>query len=306
VETTASGLNRVLPGLTIKDVWSDLPVKEQKIKHFQETLKNASFFATFKKEVIGKKFLSVERRAKNILIHISGGKTILIHMKMTGHVLVGMYEFDTKKKTWAPSVKEKNQALRDPFNKFIHFVISLSNGKHLALSDMRKFAKITLLTTKEINETSHLQGIGPEPLEKDFTEKKMTERILTKKSGKIKSVLMDQSVIAGIGNIYSDEILWLVGLHPEERVQHIPKTKFPLIYKAMKATLAKGIDFGGDSMSDYRNIDGEPGKFQHHHNAYRKTGKPCGKQGCKGVILRKVVGGRSAHFCSVHQRLLKK
>lgn len=313
VQTTASGLNRVLPGLTIKDIWSDLPIKGQKIKHFQETLKNASFFTAFKKEVIGKKFLSVERRAKNILIHTTGGKTILIHMKMTGHILVGKYEFDPKQKTWIPSPAEKNQALRDPFNKFIHFVIALSNGKHLALSDMRKFAKITLLETDSTSSpqakeqhAAHLSNLGPEPLEKSFTEKKMTERILTKKSGKIKSVLMDQSVIAGIGNIYSDEILWLVGLHPEERVQNIPKEKFPLLYKAMKATLAKGIDFGGDSMSDYRNIDGEAGKFQHHHNAYRKTGKPCGKSGCKGVILRKVVGGRSAHFCSVHQRLLKK
>lgn len=303
VQTTAAGLDRVLPGLKIVDVWSDLPVKNQRVKHYKDTVKDLAFFEYFKKEVTGKKFLSVERRAKNILINISGGLTILVHMKMTGHVLIGRYQFDTKQKVWLPHPDEKNDALRDPFNKYIHFVMVLSNGKHFAFSDSRKFAKITLLSTKEAHTTKHLSAIGPEPLEKAFTETIMMERLMKKPTGKMKLVLMDQSVIAGIGNIYSDEVLWLAGIHPEERVQNVPKQKFHIVFDAIKSTLSKGIDFGGDSMSDYRDIDGKAGKFQLHHNAYRRTGKPCGKKGCAGVILRKVVGGRSAHFCSVHQKL---
>ena len=108
-----------------------------------------------------------------------------------------------------------------------------------------------------------------------------------------------------IGNIYSDEMLWLAGIHPEEKVADIPSSKMKLLFAGMKEVLAKGIDFGGDSMSDYRDINGKKGNFQHHHNAYRRKGEACGKRGCKGVILRKVVAGRSSHYCSIHQKLSK-
>jgi len=113
---------------------------------------------------------------------------------------------------------------------------------------------------------------------------------------------MDQSIIAGIGNIYSDEMLWLAGIHPESKPGKIPENLMKLLYKSMKEVLKKGIDFGGDSMSDYRNIYGEKGQFQGKHNAYRKTGTKCARKNCKGIITRKMVGGRSSHFCSIHQK----
>ena len=113
---------------------------------------------------------------------------------------------------------------------------------------------------------------------------------------------MDQSVVAGVGNIYSDEALWLSGIHPTSIVSKIPEKKLKELLKAVIAVLKKGIDFGGDSTSDYRQIDGTRGKFSGQHNAYRLTGKPCKKRGCSGVITRIIVGGRSAHFCSVHQK----
>ena len=111
---------------------------------------------------------------------------------------------------------------------------------------------------------------------------------------------MDQSVLTGIGNIYSDEILWRAGVRPERKVSNIAESEMKLIFKAIKETLRKGINFGGDSMSDYRNIHGLPGKFQMHHEAYRRAGEKCRK--CGGVIQRKVLNGRSAHFCPMHQR----
>ena len=300
VETTVKGLKKVLLKRAILDVWTDLAKANQRVPHFKNTLKDADFYKKFKKEITGTKVISVERRAKNILINLSNKKTILIHMKMTGHVLYGKYGYDKKKNIWLALEKGP---LQDPFNRFIHFVLTFSNGKHLALCDMRKFAKITLLDTKTAHETKHLEGIGPEPLDKKFTEKVFRERLLLRPTGRIKTNLMDQTLIAGIGNIYSDEALWLAGINPETRTETIPKDKMSLLYKSVLAVLRKGIDFGGDSTSDYRTIDGTPGKFSHHHNAYRRTGKPCGKKGCTGVILRKVVGGRSAHFCSVHQNL---
>jgi formamidopyrimidine-DNA glycosylase len=276
VETTTRGLRKTVVGLTIKDVWTDLSTKD---KRKSDSVANPKFFKTFKKEVTGKKILSAERRAKNILINLSGHQTILVHMKMTGYLFYG----------------------ENPKIKFAHVVFTLSNKKYLVFSDIRKFGKITLLDTKTAHDSKHLNNIGPEPLDKNFTLKTLTERLNKKLKGKIKTVLMDPSIVAGIGNIYSDEILWRAGINPERQVSKITQKELELIFKAIKETLKKGIDFGGDSMSDYKNIYGLPGKFQMHHEAYRRTGEKCRKKGCGGIITRKVINGRSAHFCSKHQ-----
>lgn len=289
VETTTQGLRKTILGLAIKDVWTDLSTKD---KRQSGAIANPKYFKIFKKEVLGKKIISVTRRAKNILINLSGNKTILIHLKMTGYLFYG----------------------KDPKIKFAHVIFSLSNKKYLVLSDMRKFGKITLLDPEgkstscgASTKSSYLAHLGPEPLDKNFTLEKLIECLNKKPNGKIKAVLMDQSVIAGIGNIYSDEILWRVGAHPETRISTLLRQgsagqKIKLIFRAIKETLKKGIDFGGDSMSDYRNIYGLPGKFQLHHEAYRRTGEKCRKPNCKGIIKRKKINNRSAHFCSAHQR----
>ncbi len=294
VETTTKGLRETIVELNIKDVWTDLSTKD---KRQVQSIANPKFFTIFKKDVVNKKILSIERRAKNILINLSKNKTILIHLKMTGHLLYGKYKFNKNK--WTP---DETGPLHDPFNKYVHVVFSLSNGKHLAFSDARKFGKVTLLDTNTMHETKHLNNIGPEPLETNFTLEKLKERLNKKPNGKVKTVLMDQGIIAGIGNIYSDEVLWKAGVHPERKVSKITNIEIKLIFKTIKETLAKGIDFGGDSMSDYRNIHGLRGKFQLHHEAYRRTGEKCRKKNCKGIITRKIINTRSAHFCSVHQR----
>ncbi len=296
VQTTVSGLKKVLPKLTITDVWSDLPQKKHKQK---ETIKYLSYFNDFKKQIIRRKVVDVKRRAKNILIFLSGNRTILVHMKMTGHLLYGKYkQIDN---TWKPAEKGP---LEDPCNRFIHAVFTLSNGKHLAFSDARKFGKIAVADSDTIYESSHLKHLGPEPLEKNFTFKKFKERLAKKPNQKIKLVLMDQSIVSGIGNIYSDEILWHAGVHPEKRMKNISEEKQKKMFNATKLVLKKGIHFGGDSTSDYRDITGRPGKFNLHHNAYQRTGEKCRKND-GGVILRKMIGGRSAHFCSKHQKLEK-
>jgi len=313
VTTTVNGLQQVLPGLRITDAWTDLAKKTPSRKHFNDSLKSEIFYKKFKKEIVGAKVLSVERRAKNILIHLdptspkkglrgAGNKTILIHMKMTGHIMYGRYIYDLKKNEWIPAPGER-EALFDPFNKFLHFVLSFSNKKQMVLSDMRKFAKVTLFPTSEISTILHLAHIGPEPLESSFTFTKFKERVLSRPHGNIKTVLMDQTIIAGIGNIYSDEMLWLAGIHPESQPAKVPLPQLRDLYNAMKKVLNKGIDFGGDSTSDYRDIEGKRGKFQAEHNVYRRTKEKCGKKGCSGVILRKVINGRSAHFCNTHQKL---
>lgn len=277
VETTTKGLKRTILGLTIKDVWTDLKTKD---KRQSGAIANPKYFKIFKKEVLGKKILSIERRAKNILINLSGDKTILVHLKMTGYLFYG----------------------KNPKIKFAHVIFSLSGKKYLVLSDIRKFGKITLLDTETMHESKHLKNIGPEPLDKKFTLEKLRERFKIRPNGKIKTVLMDQSIIAGIGNIYSDEILWRAGVHPERKASKLKESEIKLIFKSIKEVLTKGIDFGGDSISDYRNIYGLPGKFQLHHEAYGRTGEKCRKKNCQGIIIRKIINGRSAHFCSIHQK----
>jgi formamidopyrimidine-DNA glycosylase len=292
VQTTVSGLQSVLPKLSFISLWTDWP------KMFRGTGIKAVQAA-----ILHKKIIRVERRAKNILIHFEGDHTLLIHMKMTGHLLYGYYKEHLK--TWVPHEHEKNEALRDPYNRFIHVLFSLSNGKHLAFCDTRKFGKLALIETSKLATSPHLSHLGPEPLSPTFTFKVFNECLAKKAKSKIKTVLMDQTILAGIGNIYSDEVLWLSGIHPEQRVSEISPLHLKALFQSIKPTLRGGIAFGGDSTSDYRNIYGEPGKFQNKHHAYRKTGKPCERRGCKGIILRKVVGGRSAHFCSLHQPLRK-
>lgn len=304
VQTTVEGIRRTVIGRRIVGVWSNYNSPYFK---GSETIKDPAYFKRFKREVVGKNILSAERRAKNILINLSDGLTILIHMKMTGHVMYGKYEFSRKKADardpWQPIEPD---ALKDPYNRKVRFMLSFDNGKFLALSDVRRFAKVTLLSTDLAHESVHLSTIGPEPLEDSFTFDRFKDRLVKRLNGKVKQVLTDQTILAGIGNIYADESLWRAGIHPLEQVRDIPLKKLQELFGAVKKVLGSGIDLGGDSTSDYRNIDGERGESHEHHRAYQRTGDCCDKRGCGGTIVRIVVGARATHYCDKHQRLLVK
>ncbi len=168
---------------------------------------------------------------------------------------------------------------------------------------MRKFARVSLEKTSGIEKSEHLEEHGPDALDKKLTFEKFVDRLKTKPNWPIKKILMDHSVISGIGNIYSDEMLWCTGIHPLQKIDKIPPQKARGLFGAMKKVLLLGMDFGGDSMSDYRNVLGERGKFQLRHEAYRRTEKNAENR-CSGTIRRIKVGGRSAHFCDKHQKLL--
>lgn len=296
VHTTVSGLQTHVVNLTIKDIWSNYNSPYFK---GSETIKDPEYFKLFKKKVLDQRIIQATRRAKNILIKLENGSTILIHLKMTGHLLYGKYKFDSKNKSdpWSPISPE---SLKDPYNRRVRFILSLSNGHFLALSDVRRFAKVTLFESDK-HKDEHFKDFGPEPLEKSFDLNEFVARLKLKPRGKIKQVLMDQNIIAGIGNIYADESLWRAGINPLEKVADIKPAKMKMLFDAVKKTLARGIDFGGDSTSDYRNIHGEKGKFHETHRAYQRKGEKCTKKGCDGMIVRIVIGSRSAHYCNKHQ-----
>lgn len=295
VETTVKGLNETVKGKKIIDVWTSY--KSSHRMH-EESIKNPKYFLKFKKEVLGAKIVKAERRAKNILITLSNKKIVLIHMKMTGHLLYGKYEYHKKQNLW---IAVEKGPLQDPFNQYIRLVFKLSNNKCLVFSDVRKFAKVVILDLKDAFRSSHLSHLGPEPLDESFTPKVFYEQLAKKPNGKIKQILMDQTIVSGIGNIYSDEILWASNIHPLSIVKNLSLKNIQIIWKNTNLILKKGISFKGDSLSDYRNIDGNKGGFQYQHKAYRNTGKQCAKKGCSGKIRRIVVGGRSSHYCDLHQ-----
>lgn len=277
VHTTVEGLKKIIVEKTITDVWSDFHIGSSHNK--KKNIKNYAYFIKLKKIVVGAKIISIERRGKNILINLNNKYTIVIHMKMTGHLMYG--------------VKDK----------WVHLVFKLKNAKDLVLSDMRKFASVTFIKTEELHLHSTVGSLGPEPLSKTFSPKILFERIQRKKSWPIKSALLDQKVLAGLGNIYTDEILWATGIHPLSIVAKIPKNKFQDIFTEMLKVLKFSISKGGDSKSDYRNAFGEKGEFQDFHKAYSNKGKKCPKKNCPSIIERIVVKGRGSYFCPIHQKL---
>jgi formamidopyrimidine-DNA glycosylase len=283
VHTTVEGLKTVVIGKTIIDAWSDFHVGSSHGN--RSTIKNKKYFEQFKKTVVGSKIKNIERRGKNILIHLSPrtdsepAYTIVVHMKMTGCL---MYK------------KNKDE-------KYLHFVLTFKSEDFLLLSDLRKFASVTITETKNLNTHESLAKLGPDPLDKTMNAKKLFEIIRSKNNLPIKSALLDQTAIAGIGNIYSDEILWTTSIHPLSKSNKVPRKKFVEIIRAMKKILKFSIKYGGDSKSDYRNAFGEKGGFQNFHQVYGKKKENCQKKGCSGIIDRIVVKGRSAHFCPRHQ-----
>jgi formamidopyrimidine-DNA glycosylase len=295
VQTTVNGLSEVLPKKKIVEIWNSY---NSPYFYGKENIKDRKYFLKFKKSVLNSPILSVERKGKNILINLKNKITILVHMKMTGHFLYGNYKFH--KNSW---VAVDEGPLKDPFNRHIRLVFKLSDGKYLAFSDMRKFAKVMYIKSSDLDKHPDIKSVAPDPL--CITKKEFIERLRQKKSGRIKNILMDQGLVSGIGNIYSDETLFRTNVHPESDVRAISDKKLGEMWLESCKVLEKGIDFGGDSTSDYRNIHGERGAFQNKHEVYRKTGLKCPKKGCGGKIERKIVGGRSAHFCNKHQKLLK-
>ena len=286
VETTVRGLKSRILGRKIKDVWIDFEKMVKKPKNFKE----------FKRKLKGKEIKNIKRRGKNILINLSDNKILLIHQKMTGHLLFGKWVF--KKGKWFSEVPGP---LRNDFkNQFLHLVFFLDNGKNLALSDLRKFAKVELWDKNELENSKGFKDLGHEPLEKKFTFVKFKGVLEKRKKGKIKQVLMDQKIIAGIGNIYSDEILWDAQVNPFRDIKTLKEKELKKIYKSMRKILKKGIRVKGDSVSDYRKIDGTEGGFGSLEKVYRKEGKKC--QRCGSIIKRKKIGGRSTHFCPKCQK----
>jgi len=281
VETTVNFLKKKILGKKIKEVFVEA----------EQLIKKPSL-SRFKKLIKGKKIEKIERKGKNILFFLSQNLVLLFHLKLTGHLLLG--EWKKEKGKWV-SLKE-GPLKEDPINRFLRVIFVFEDGKMLALSDLRKFAKIELGKTKEI--LKELEKLGPDPLEISFEEFK--KRIQKKKKSEIKKVLMDQEVISGVGNIYSVEALWEAKISPFRKVKDISEKELKKLFESLKKVLKLAIKLQGESISDWRKPNGEKGNYDKIRKVYRKEGEKC--QRCGKKILKKTQAQRSTYFCANCQK----
>lgn len=286
VQTVVSDLNKKIVGDTIVDFWSDWP----------KALKNISV-EKFRKEIRGKKILGAKRIGKNIFINLSGGKTIYVHLKMTGHLLVKSQISNTKSPKF----------FNDRVNQYVHHIWSLKaksqklkSEKRMEFSDLRKFGKIIFSETDKIKEIKEIKNLGVDAMSEEFTLKKFQDILKIKSRKKIRDILMDQGIVAGIGNIYASEILFEAGIFPTRITRSLKKSEVRSIYQKIKSILKKAIQMRGTSESDYRDTSGAPGNFQKILKVYRKDGAKC--QSCDTIIKRIKIGQRSAFYCPKCQR----
>ncbi|PIR41664.1 MAG: hypothetical protein COV30_02505, partial [Candidatus Yanofskybacteria bacterium CG10_big_fil_rev_8_21_14_0_10_37_15] len=231
-----------------------------------------------------------------IIIDIEGAYSIFIHQKISGHLLYGIWIMEHE--IWKAKGRGPLKSERE--NQYIRYLFFLNNGYQLAMSDLRRFSKIVLVKNKDVSDLPEIKKLGPEPLEIGLNEFK---KLFAKKKGRIKQVLMDPFFIAGIGNIYADEILWYSGFHPLSRTENLSDKDLRKIFNSMIKILKKAIKLGGSSVDDYRMPSGEKGEYQNQTKAYQHEGEQCFKK--DGGIIKKIrIGGRSAHFCPVHQKVL--
>ena len=276
VETVARDLRPLLVGATITGARCS----------WARTLRTHDPIA-FADAVAGREILAVGRRAKQLVIELGGHAALTVHLKMTGQLFV------------VPA-----EAPEDPY---IRLVLELDDGRELRFRDIRKFGKVGLYgrdpvtgeLVAEVGGAAVFAAIGPEPLDDAYTVREFRRR-LRRRTGRLKPLLLDQSFVAGIGNIYADEALWRSRLHPLRTVPTLRVADERHLYDAFRGVLAEAVERRGSSIDDYTAPDGD-GSMQERLDVYQRTGEPCRR--CGRPVKRIVIGARSTHFCSWCQRL---
>lgn len=242
---------------------------------------------------------SVGRRAKYLLFRLSSGKTLLSHLGMTGSYRFEDFAFKEPSRYYEPRLAQKHD----------HLVLALAHPRHgdlqLVYNDARRFGFVDLFEREE--ESPYLAGLGPEPLGNDFNAEEMAERFKGKKAP-VKAALLDQRVVAGLGNIYVSEALHRAHIRPDVEARKLvlksgaPSKRLEGLATGVRTVLTEAIEAGGSTLRDFRAADGGSGYFQHRFAVYDREGEPCPTPLCRGVIRRIVQSGRSTFFCPVCQK----
>ncbi len=301
VETVARDLSRWVTGATIVD--ADV--------HWERTIRHPQPADRFVAEIRGARIERVGRRAKSVLLFMDDGRVVSVALRMTGALIVA-----------APGT---------PPDPYARVVLHLDDGRQLRFRDVRKFGRIGLWAPgglrrrstaaprqarRQARRPSPGRGVadgtapyrvgdvfgrhGPEPLARSFSSERLAERLRGRRA-RLKTLLLDQSFIAGVGNIYADEALWRARLHPLRAADTLTDDEVRRLHRAIRSVLRQGISWRGASFSDYVGADGEPGENAERLSVYRRTDQPCLR--CGRPISRLVIGQRSTHFCPRCQRL---
>ncbi len=257
----------------------DKQIKGKQIQRIKINLPSLVKFPLdkFKKIVVGSKIQKVSRRAKLLIIQLSNKYYLLIHLKMTGQII-----------------------FNGQLNKHTHLIYYFKDGSYLLHNDLRQFGFVKLVDEPKLKEYLANQNYGPEPLSKEFILKWFQQALKNRKRSKIKPLLMDQQFIAGIGNLYADEILFYAGVRPTRRVNSLTNLEIKKIYQQIKKVLKLGIEKNGSSAENYLDANGQEGNFVPLIKVYLRQGKPCYKCGAK--IKKIKIGQRSAHYCPKCQK----
>ncbi len=283
VKSTIKGLKKHVIGKTISNIWTDWP----------KMVKKPDTFSYFKSTIKGKKIKDIRQRGKNIVFDLSDNYSLLVHQKLTGHLLYGKWE-EKEKDKWVS--KTKGPISSDRMNSYIRFIFFFKDGYQMALSDLRRFAKIELAKSDEIRKDLN-ESLGPGAM--DISLKEFKKRV-SKRRKAIKKTIMDQSVIAGVGNIYSDEALFRAKIHPLKDSNDLNDKELKKLYNSIQKVLKQALKYSGTSVSDYRTPEGKKGSFSKYLKVYNKDGEKCPK--CSAKIKRIKIGNRSARFCPKCQK----
>jgi formamidopyrimidine-DNA glycosylase len=280
VETVRIGLASLLPSHKVLTVNHDWP------KGFPNAPADVQQF------LVGAQITGVRRRAKVLLIDLDSQYTLVIHLKMTGQlVYVGEKRFGAGH----PS----DSLIHDLPDKSTRVAMELDGGAKLFFNDQRKFGWVRLLPTIEVENLDFFQKVGPEPLSADFTWQVFRDRLQRRKNSNIKAVLLDQTVLAGVGNIYADESLWGAKIHPTTLVRDLSDANIKLLHHELQYVLQLAIDKGGSSNHTYVNAEGKKGSYMNFARVFRREGLECPR--CGTTIVKTKVAGRGTHTCPTCQ-----
>lgn len=315
VETLRRGLAKLLIGKWIIAVSHDTP------KSFPNASSDVEQF------LIGAKVLNIKRRAKVLLIELDTKYTLVIHLKMTGQLVyvhqaaqsnelrVVSYEktavTHNSKLITHNSKDEVRFGAGHPNDSLVgglpdrstRVIFDLNNNAKLFFNDQRKFGWVRLIPTAEVPNIHFFKKVGPEPLAADFTPKDFHARLMRRKNSNIKAVLLDQTVIAGVGNIYADESLWGAKIHPSTLVNKLGDSMIYLLYKELRFVLNLAIEMGGSSDRNYVNAEGKKGSYLSFARVFRREGQACPR--CNTTIIKTRVASRGTHTCPKCQKLTK-
>ncbi|MDD9738316.1 MAG: bifunctional DNA-formamidopyrimidine glycosylase/DNA-(apurinic or apyrimidinic site) lyase [Marinovum algicola] len=277
VETVRRGLAPVMEGVAMSQVAVNRPDLRW------------PFPERMAERLQGQIVLRLRRRSKYILADLGSGETLLIHLGMSGRILIS----------------------GDPLGRFVHdhpapekhdhVVFDMAGGARVTFNDPRRFGAMDLMATDRAEAHPLLAKLGPEPLGNEFSESYLVAALKTRNTP-IKSALLDQKIVAGLGNIYVCEALFRTGISPRRKARALSSVRAARLVPAIRAVLTEAIAAGGSSLKDFRQADGELGYFQHSFDVYGREGQPCRTPECAGTVARIVQSGRSSFYCPVCQR----